>query len=142
MNDDLTGEAAAAARVEKRKVAAEVRQQIEEREKARAEEKRQVKLEMHGYFGPDQKTRAAQKATEKEHASELLRQMEVDRARMKDLKAYELAQDRVLIENQAQEIKNDLKYGSVSKRKKQLVLKQSWDQQVKMRQVRAIVQNT
>ena len=70
------------------------------------------------------------------------REREVDRARAQDLRAYELAQDRMHLESYAQEITNDARHGNLRRKKNQRLLKQSWEQQVKMRQVRAIVQNT
>jgi hypothetical protein len=142
INDSLMKEEAAAAIEKRKQVDLAVRQQMEERAVRRAEEKRAARDETHGYFGPTDKTRSAQAAIAKEHANDLMRQIEVDRARAQDLRAYELAQDRMHLESYAQEITNDARHGNLRRKKNQRLLKQSWEQQVKMRQVRAIVQNT
>lgn len=141
MNDSLTADTEAASMEERKKNAVAIRQQIEDQRLRREEEKKESRSERHGYYGPSNKTLTVQKQLAKEHANDLRRQIEVDKARAKDLREYELAQDRIFQESHVQNLLNDQQRASVREKKSKRVLKESWDQQVKMRQVRAIVQN-
>jgi hypothetical protein len=139
--DGLESAAQAASLEERRKNAAAIREQMEEQRLKREEEKKQARGERHGYYGPSDKKHTVQQSLAKGHADDLRRQIEIDKARVKDLRAYELAQDRLYQESHVQELLNDQRHASARERKSQRVLKESWDQQVKMRQVRSIVQN-
>jgi len=139
-NDSLSAEAQAASLEERKKNADAIRQQMEEKLQKREEEKKQAREESHGYYGPANKGYTVQQSLAKEHANDLKRQIEVDKARAKDLREYELAQDRIYNESQSQAIVSDQRHAIMREKKSQRVLKESWAQQVKMRQVRAIVQ--
>merc|ERR1719420_2834733 len=95
---------------ERRKNADAVRQQMEDARLRRDEEKKLARAEHHGYYGPADKRHTVQQSLAKEHANDLRRQIEVDKARVKNLREYELAQDRIYHETQMQELLNDQKH--------------------------------
>jgi hypothetical protein len=139
--DGLEAEAQKASVEERRKNAAAIREQMEEQRRRRAEEKQQARAEHHGYYGPKDKRFTVQQSLAKEHADDLRRQIEVDKERAKDLRDYELAQDRLYHESHVNDMLNDQRRAGMREKKSQRMLKESWDQQVKMRQVRSIIQH-
>jgi hypothetical protein len=140
VNDNLEQEERARERAKNRANADALRLQIREARARRQAEDAERSRAQSGHFGPiDRKNQKDQ--LEAKNAQELLEQMATARARAEDLRQYDMEQDRLYAENQVKDLVTEREKEMRKVQKSHAVLRNSWAQQVKMRNVRSIVQS-
>lgn len=137
LHDRLTGVGASDMLQERLKNAEVLRKQIADKQQRLSDEKAAFRAHEHGYFGPPNKMKTD--VLVHEHKRILKEQMQEQKARNEDDREFDLKQDRILNHNMLREMVSDHERSTKKVWKYRETLKRSWEQQLKMKGVRDIV---
>jgi hypothetical protein len=134
VNDALRYDTGVVNAAERKKNAAFLQTQAEDKRIKKLQEVQERRAECAGYWGPDEKD-FPDSDLQRHHCGDLIRQMQVNQHRRLDSRSRRLDQERVMIDNSVAEMSADRAKEREKLAQHRQILITTWDSQRKIRQV-------